>query len=133
MNAWICAPPTCDHDPANAILNWNCNNCNVCNVCNLIQAYCFRFYFLLVTVIIFAEMVYLVSIREKMMPNSWNLRRELRVVLLEQVGFQKRFLKVLISFPAIQNRGWTFLWDSEWSRVDWERLDALALLAVSRS
>ena len=30
---------------------------NVCNVCNLMQAYCFRFYFLLVTAIILQKMV----------------------------------------------------------------------------
>ena len=36
---------------------------------------------------------YLVPIRKKMMPNSLNSRRELRIVLLEQEGFQKRFLK----------------------------------------
>ena len=36
---------------------YNGNNCNVCNVCNLMQAYCFQFYFLLVTVIIFVKMV----------------------------------------------------------------------------
>ena len=40
------------------IYNCNdCNACNACNACNLIQAYCFRFYFLLVTVIIFDGMV----------------------------------------------------------------------------
>ena len=32
-------------------------------------------------------------IHKKMMPNSVNSRKELRMVLLEQVGFQKRFLK----------------------------------------
>ena len=30
----------------------------ICNVCNLMQAYCFRFYFLLVTVIILGGMVF---------------------------------------------------------------------------
>ena len=30
MNAWMCAPPTSDHDPANAFFKTN-NNCNVCN------------------------------------------------------------------------------------------------------
>ena len=76
VNAWIRAPPTTDHDPANThffIKNCNaCNACNACNflqsrivfdllsscnACNLIQAYCFRFYFLLVTVIILSTMV----------------------------------------------------------------------------
>ena len=63
-----------DHDPANAIFIYNCINYNVCNVCNfdadllfsiyhnscnvcnLMQAYCFRFYFLLFTVIIIGGM-----------------------------------------------------------------------------
>ena len=35
-----------------------------------------------------------VPIRRKMMPNSANSRRELRMVLLEQVGSQKTFLEV---------------------------------------
>ena len=34
VNAWICAPRTTDHDPANVIFNKICNICNVCNVCN---------------------------------------------------------------------------------------------------
>ena len=34
------------------------------------------------------------------MPNSLNFRRDLRVVLLEQVGFQKRFFDVPILFRA---------------------------------
>ena len=42
VNAWICAPRTTDHDPANVIFNKNCNICNVCNVCNFTRPYCFR-------------------------------------------------------------------------------------------
>ena len=75
VNAWICAPPTSDHDPANAIFIYNCNNCNACNACNflcgrivfdlilncdacnLLQSYCFRFYFRFVTVMILWKMV----------------------------------------------------------------------------
>ena len=64
------------------------------------------------------------SIHKKMMPNSVNSRRELRKVLLEQVGFQKRFLKYpwnSVYRAAIPNRGKAYLWDSEYSRVGWER------------
>ena len=62
-----------------------------------------------------------------MMPNSLNVRRELTVVLLEQVVVQKRFLKYPLYIyiymysvlqAAIQNRGKASFWDSEYSRVD---------------
>ena len=52
----------------------------------------------------------------KMMPNSMNSRRELKMVLLEQEGKQKRFLKYpqcAVYQAAIQNRGYPFLWDTE--------------------
>ena len=64
MNAWICAPPTSDHDLANASFEIRSVTTvtSVMSVIflrsyNLIQAYGFRFYFLLVIVIILAGMV----------------------------------------------------------------------------
>ena len=41
---------------------------------------------------------YQVSIRQKMMPNSVNFRREQRVVLADQVGFPKTFPEEPITF-----------------------------------
>ena len=46
------------------------------------------------------------------------------ISLLEQVKYQKRFLKYPSSSEycaAIQNRDYAYLWGSEFSRVDWER------------
>ena len=45
MNAWMCAPRTSDHDPANAIFTYNCNNCNVCNVYNFDSVLLFSIYY----------------------------------------------------------------------------------------
>ena len=49
-------------------------------------------------------------------------RCEVRAVLLEQVGFDKRFPKCLHSgyHAAIQNRGFAFLWDSEKGFGTWD-------------
>ena len=58
----------------------------------------------------------LVPIGKKMMPNSLNSRRELRMVLVEQAGFQKRFLR----YPQYSVCR-AVLWDSEYPRVGWER------------
>ena len=44
VNARICAPPTSDHDPANAFFTENCNNCNVCNFCNFDAELLFSIY-----------------------------------------------------------------------------------------
>ena len=49
-----------------------------------------------------------------------NFRRKLRMVLLEQVGFQKRFVKYQLYSvyrAAFQNRGWT----RNIKKVGWER------------
>ena len=40
------------------MFNKICNNCNVCNVCNLMQGYCFRLNFIVVTEIILSKMVF---------------------------------------------------------------------------
>ena len=55
----------------------------------------------------------LILIREERMPNSVKSRRELKMVLLEQEGFQTRFLKYppySVRRSAIQNRGYAFYW-----------------------
>ena len=52
-----------------------------------------------------------------------NIRRMLRKVLLDQV-FQKRFLRYPMSsvhHAASKDRGWSFLGDSNYVWVDWER------------
>ena len=67
---------------------------------------------------------YLIPIRKKMMPNSLDSRRKLRMALLEQVGFQNRFLRYpyySVYHAAIQNRDKALLWYSESSRVGWGR------------
>ena len=79
---------------------------------------------------------FLIPIRKKMMPNSLGSRRMLRMVVLDQAGLQKRFLRNPMNSvhrAAIQNRSWPFLGDSEYSSVDWERGDTPDLLAVSGS
>ena len=51
---------------------------------------------------------YRIPIRKQMMPNSMNSKTELRMVLLEQVGFQRRFPKYQwnsVYRAALQNRG----------------------------
>ena len=78
---------------------------------------------------------YQVSIGERMMPNSSNLWRKLKMALFEQVGFQKRFLKYpkySVYHAANQNRGKALFLDSEQSRVDWERgtLQSCSLLRI---
>ena len=69
----------------------------------------------------------MVHIRKKKMPNSANFRRELRIFLLEQVGFQNTLPEVPIAFrvsrgnPESQLRtslglgilkGWLGTWDA---------------------
>ena len=59
----------------------------------------------------------------------------LRMVLLEQVGFQHNFLRYPSSSvycAANQDRCESFLWNSTFSRVDWN-VDIPELLAVSGS
>ena len=45
-------------------------------------------------------------------------------IIIGAGGFSKHFLKHpsnSVNNAAMQNRGQTYLWDSEFSRVDWER------------
>ena len=93
MNAWKCAPPTTDHDPANThFLFKNCNACNACNTCNflrsrivldlfssctacnLMRPYCFRFYLRFVTVFILQKMVWPDSCGFVVLP-EWQTQR----------------------------------------------------------
>ena len=61
---------------------------------------------------------------KKTMPNSLNSRRALKRVDLEKVDLQKRVLMYPMSSvyqAASKNRGESFLWNSEYSWVDWKR------------
>ena len=78
---------------------------------NLVQTSC---YFL----------CYLISIRKKMMSNPFGSRRMMGIAPLEQVDLQKSFLmypSISVCCAANKHRGQPFLWDSEFSSVDWER------------